>query len=179
MSSLESLQRDFLSAISTFKPYGYETAELSDAVRLVVARIPRHEFIDRFVLAGYQPKNVIYARDHPDYYRLVYAPQPLIYILPGRGRVWSSNSDPAFILHLVDLLGLESGHRVLEIGAGTGYLLAVMAGLADAGEVRGIEIEGELVRQAKASLRNWASPMPRSNRARCLRSRIMARVSTV
>jgi len=50
------------------------------------------------------------------------------------GQAISSSSQPAIMAIMLEQLGLEPGHRVLEIGAGTGYNAALMAHMVgDAG----------------------------------------------
>ena len=52
------------------------------------------------------------------------------------GEAVSSSSQPEIMATMLEQLGLEPGHRVLEIGAGTGYNAALMAHLVgDSGEV--------------------------------------------
>jgi protein-L-isoaspartate(D-aspartate) O-methyltransferase len=54
---------------------------------------------------------------------------------------------------MLDQLGLEAGHRVLEIGTGSGYNAAVMSTVVGPqGQVISIDIDPELVARARASL---------------------------
>jgi len=54
---------------------------------------------------------------------------------------------------MLDQLGLEHGHRVLEIGTGTGYNAAVMSAVVGpGGEVVTMDIDPELVARARSSL---------------------------
>jgi protein-L-isoaspartate(D-aspartate) O-methyltransferase len=65
----------------------------------------------------------------------------------------SSSSQPAMMAIMAEQLGLEPGHRVLEIGTGTGYNAAVMAHVVGAGgRVVTVDIDDELVARAQASL---------------------------
>jgi protein-L-isoaspartate(D-aspartate) O-methyltransferase len=65
----------------------------------------------------------------------------------------SSSSQPAMMAIMLDQLGLEPGHRVLEIGTGTGYNAAVMSlVVGPGGEVVTIDIDPELVARARSSL---------------------------
>ncbi len=89
-------------------------------------RVPRHEFV---------PPG---ERDH------AYENRPLSI---GRGQ---TISQPYIVALMTDLLALESGHRVLEVGTGSGYQAAVLAELVD--EVYSIEIIEELGRAAAATL---------------------------
>ena len=61
-------------------------------------------------------------------------------------------SQPYVVAYMVDLLDVAADHRVLEIGAGSGYHAAVLAQLAR--EVYTVEIVPELAARAEASLRS-------------------------
>jgi len=65
----------------------------------------------------------------------------------------SSSSQPAIMAIMLEQLGLEPGHRVLEIGTGTGYNAALMAHiLGDQTAVVSVDIDGQIVGRARASL---------------------------
>lgn len=59
-------------------------------------------------------------------------------------------SQPSLVASMIDLLELEPGHRVLEVGAGSGYQAAVLSLLAS--HVVSVERIPELTRAAKARL---------------------------
>ena len=62
------------------------------------------------------------------------------------GVTTSSASQPSMMAIMLDQLDLRPGHRVLEIGAGTGYNAALMARLVGpAGRVVAVDIDPELV----------------------------------
>lgn len=52
--------------------------------------------------------------------------ESLVDRLLSNGRPLSSSSQPAMMAIMLEQLGLEAGHRVLEIGTGTGYNAALM-----------------------------------------------------
>ncbi len=65
----------------------------------------------------------------------------------------SSSTQPAMMAIMLEQLGLAAGHRVLEIGTGTGYNAALIAEIVgDSGSVVTIDMEPDLVEQARASL---------------------------
>jgi protein-L-isoaspartate(D-aspartate) O-methyltransferase len=69
------------------------------------------------------------------------------------GRPISSSSQPAIMAIMLEQLGLEAGHRVLEIGAGTGYNAALIAQIVgEAGQVVAIDIDKDLVVAARQHL---------------------------
>jgi protein-L-isoaspartate(D-aspartate) O-methyltransferase len=65
----------------------------------------------------------------------------------------SSSSQPAIMGIMLEQLGLRPGHRVLEIGAGTGYNAALMAHIVGgSGQVVTIDIDEDLVEMARQHL---------------------------
>ena len=65
----------------------------------------------------------------------------------------SSASQPAIVAVMLQQLGLASGMRVLEIGAGTGYNAALLAELVGpSGHVTTVDIGAEIAAEARAHL---------------------------
>ena len=65
----------------------------------------------------------------------------------------SSSSQPAIMAIMLELLRPLPGHRVLEIGTGTGYNAALLAHLVGRdGRVASVDIEPELAERARAHL---------------------------
>ena len=96
------------------------------AVLAAMRRVPRHEFVPAAVRAR------AYA-DHP----LPIGEQQTI-------------SQPYIVALMTELLQVRPGHRVLEIGTGSGYQAAVLAELG--AEVYTIEIVASLADSARATL---------------------------
>jgi protein-L-isoaspartate(D-aspartate) O-methyltransferase len=71
------------------------------------------------------------------------------------GGVISSSSQPGVMASMLEQLHISGGHRVLEIGAGTGYnasLLSILAGRE--GRVTSIEIDPDVARRARRAVRS-------------------------
>lgn len=65
----------------------------------------------------------------------------------------SSSSQPAIMAIMLEQLGLEPGHKVLEIGAGTGYNAAMMAHIVgETGHVVTVDIDEDIVESAREHL---------------------------
>ncbi|MGH3983944.1 MAG: methyltransferase, FxLD system [Pseudonocardiaceae bacterium] len=65
----------------------------------------------------------------------------------------SSSSQPAIMARMLEQLDVEPGHRVLEIGAGTGYNAALLAYLVgETGSVVTVDIDADLVAGAREHL---------------------------
>jgi len=101
-------------------------ARFSDRVMAAIDRVPRHEF----VLPG------------DEAYAYVNRPRGI-----GHGQ---TISQPYIVALMTDLLDLEPGHRVLEIGTGCGYQAAVLAELC--ARVYSVETVEELAHTAAARL---------------------------
>lgn len=70
-----------------------------------------------------------------------------------QGRATSSSSAPAVMAPMLQALSVEAGHRVLEIGAGTGYNAALLQCLVGPkGSVTSIELDPQLASRAKQAL---------------------------
>jgi protein-L-isoaspartate(D-aspartate) O-methyltransferase len=69
------------------------------------------------------------------------------------GKTVSSSSQPAIMAIMLEQLDLQPGHRVLEIGAGTGYNAALMAHIVgDSGHVVAVDIDDDIVANAREHL---------------------------
>jgi protein-L-isoaspartate(D-aspartate) O-methyltransferase len=69
------------------------------------------------------------------------------------GRPVSSSSQSSLMAHMLELLALTPGRRVLEVGAGTGYNAALIAELVrDQRLVVTIDLDGRIVEQARRGL---------------------------
>src|SRR5688500_4168685 len=71
------------------------------------------------------------------------------------GQPISSSSAPSIMAPMLQALDLHPGHRVLEIGAGTGYNAALLAHLVGPkGKVVSVELEPDIARTARTVLRS-------------------------
>jgi protein-L-isoaspartate(D-aspartate) O-methyltransferase len=69
------------------------------------------------------------------------------------GRPTSSSSAPSIMAPMLSSLDVQPGHRVLEIGAGTGYNAALLAHLVGPkGRVTTIDVDPKLTRRARQAL---------------------------
>ncbi|WP_380680565.1 protein-L-isoaspartate(D-aspartate) O-methyltransferase [Salinigranum sp. GCM10025319] len=67
----------------------------------------------------------------------------------GNGQTISA---PHMVAIMTDLLALEPGDRVLEIGTGCGYHAAVVSEIVGAGNVYSVEYEADLARESRERL---------------------------
>jgi protein-L-isoaspartate(D-aspartate) O-methyltransferase len=90
---------------------------------------------------------------------LAYADDAIVTKRDASGQPVSSSSQPAIMAIMLDQLDLAPGHRVLEIGAGTGYNAALISHIvAPPGQVTSVDIDGELVEAACAHLAKAGYP---------------------
>lgn len=104
------------------------------AVERAFRRVPRHVFLpDTPLEQAYQDEAV--ATKWQD------------------GVAISSASQPSMMAIMLEQLGLRPGHRVLEVGAGTGYNAALMADMVGpTGSVVAVDIDDDLIRGAAEHL---------------------------
>jgi methyltransferase of FxLD system len=85
----------------------------------------------------------------------VYRDEAIVTKRGAEGLPLSSSSQPAIMAKMLELLDVQPGDRVLEIGAGTGYNAALLAHLTGpSGRVTSIDIDAELARKARRALRD-------------------------
>lgn len=68
-------------------------------------------------------------------------------------------SQPTTVRHLLSLLRVAPGHRVLDVGSGSGWTTALLATLVGpTGEVFGVDLVDELVTRSRTSLAAYDLP---------------------
>ncbi|MCD0448328.1 methyltransferase, FxLD system [Actinocorallia sp. API 0066] len=107
----------------------------SASVEAAMRTVPRHLFVpDATLERAYAQDSVVTHRDE-------------------RRVAISSASGPGVVAAQLEQLDVQPGHRVLEIGAGTGYNAACLAELAGSeGQVTAVDIGAEIVAEAREHL---------------------------
>lgn len=78
---------------------------------------------------------------------------------PLRIAAGQTNSQPRTVADMLRLLAVRPGHKVLDVGTGSGWTTALLAHLVGpSGSVTGVELEPELVRFGAANLAATAQP---------------------
>ena len=85
----------------------------------------------------------------PNYREEAYEDYPLPI---GFGQTISQPTTVAFVLQL---LNIKPNHKILDVGSGSGYTTALLASIADKGEVLGIEIISELAEMGRENLAKY------------------------
>jgi protein-L-isoaspartate(D-aspartate) O-methyltransferase len=107
----------------------------SPAVEAAFRSVPRHLFLPEMAASE------------------VYQDEAFVIKTGADGLPVSSSSQPAIMAIMLEQLGLAPGHRVLEVGAGTGYNAALMTHLVgESGSVVTVDIDADMVARAQANL---------------------------
>ena len=131
-----SLRRQFVTQLA--KAGGLTSGRVLRAFRTV----PRHRFLPDVAANEGLPA--------------VYSDSVHITAKDAKGRPTSSSSQPGLMAQMLERLDVRPGHRVLEIGAGTGYNAALLAELVGPkGVVVTIDVDPALTETAGRRLRSY------------------------
>src|SRR5262245_27664465 len=112
-------------------------AVVTDTVEHALREVPRHLFVPEV-----------------DYER-AYLDDSVVVKCDENGQALASASQPTIVATMLEQLQVSRGHRVLEIGTGTGYNSALLAALTGPeGTVVSVELEPDLAARAAAVLAN-------------------------
>ncbi|NJP42013.1 methyltransferase domain-containing protein [Actinacidiphila epipremni] len=132
------------------------------AWRSAFEEVPRHLFVPEYRRGACGEGR--YRADDPDLRRRlawvagVYADEPIATHLAG-GEPVSAGSQPSLMALMCEALDIRPGHRVLEIGTGTGYNAALIAHrLAGSGAVTTVDLDAAITGPARAHLAAYGTP---------------------
>lgn len=110
-------------------------AAVDPLVAEALRTVPRHLFLpDLSPEAAYQDEAIVTKRD-------------------ADGQPISSSSQPTIMAIMLDQLAARRGHRVLEIGAGTGFNAALLASIVgERGRVTSVDLDADTVARARENL---------------------------
>lgn len=151
MTDLETRRRQLAEAMDERGAW----PERSPWIREAVGALPRHGFApDRLWAWGAGGLEPVDRGADPDRWAgLVYGgPDEAAVTEAGHGVPASSLSCQAVVVDMLDLLHVEPGHRVLELGAGTGWNAALLAYRAGPGRVTTVDVDAGLVAAAQRRL---------------------------
>ncbi|MBD0708652.1 MULTISPECIES: ATP-grasp peptide maturase system methyltransferase [unclassified Streptomyces] len=139
---------------------------VSPWLRAAVETVPRERFLHPgvFLDEGRVWRPVTAARtEKGDWSRIAYGLDTLTTQLDGHltadradgpvtGLPTSSSTDPATVVAMIEALDVSAGHRVLEIGTGTGYSTALLCHGLGEDAVATVEVDPEVAARADAAL---------------------------
>ncbi|AOS63352.1 methyltransferase domain-containing protein [Actinoalloteichus hymeniacidonis] len=115
--------------------------------------IPREVFVDDFSVASPGSAALMPIKiDDPGRLAHVYSDTTLVTELDADGTPVSSSTAPGLMALMLAALDVQDGHRVLEIGTGTGYNAALVSHRLGAESVVSIDIDPDLVTAARTRL---------------------------
>lgn len=138
--------------VQYLKAQGYVSSE---PVKRAFASVPRHLFVQHYYVrqAGTLHWHYHEATDTEAWYSQVYSDTAFVTLVDEVGRTLSSSSQPAVMARMLELLDVEPGQRVLEIGTGSGYNAALLAQLTgNPALVTTVDIEPEVMPQAMQAI---------------------------
>jgi protein-L-isoaspartate O-methyltransferase len=134
-----------------------DAGELPPDWRRAFRRVPRHVFVPSFHrYTGSSMKLIDGARpeQHDEWLAAVYSDEALfIQRDDDDPLVRSSSSMPSIMALMLDALRVSPGHRVLEIGTGSGYNAALLCERLGSDQVSTVDIDTGLVDAARERLR--------------------------
>lgn len=123
------------AAMAVLADFLRDSMGVGSAVEAAFRQVPRHLFLPELTP------------------QLAYLDESIVVKVGPDQMPVSSSSQPTMMAIMLDQLRLAAGHRVLEIGAGTGYNAALMASIVgDSGSVVTVDIDAEICARARASL---------------------------
>jgi protein-L-isoaspartate(D-aspartate) O-methyltransferase len=125
---------------------------VSEPVIQAFYRVPRHHFIRRFLKQGHPNCIEVTSANLEEHLALFYEDRPIT--LHGEGGAPTATiSQPTMVLGMLELLQLEPGQKVFELGAGSGWNAALIGNLVGpGGKVVSVEIIPELAQSARETI---------------------------
>jgi protein-L-isoaspartate(D-aspartate) O-methyltransferase len=127
----------------------YHHTPISDATVRAYLATPRHLFVTRYRERASNNWCEVNDENLHQHLAVLYADTALTLFGEDDDNIPSTISQPSFVLRMLDLLQLQAGQNVLELGAGSGWNAALIGQLVGpAGRVFSLEIIPELAQRA-------------------------------
>ncbi len=132
---------------------------ISSRVEEAYLKTPRHYFVRKFSVDYVNwievDKETVF-----NYLPIIYSDTTLL--LWDRGGMISTISQPSLVLHMLEVLDVQEGMRVIELGTGSGWNATMLACLCGkSGQVVSYEIIPELAKHANNLVKNLDIPQLR------------------
>ncbi len=102
----------------------FSERSVSLTARTAFLRVPRHQFVKKYIRDG--EKIEITSENLEENLATIYHNDTIELYSDEENGTYSTMSKPTFVLRMLDLLDLKPGHKVLELGAGSGWNAALM-----------------------------------------------------
>jgi protein-L-isoaspartate(D-aspartate) O-methyltransferase len=131
----------------------YHLTPISDRTIQAFMATPRHLFVHRYRERASKEWCEVNPTTLNQHLATLYADHPLTLFGDDDDNIPSTISQPSFVLRMLDLLQLQSGHTVLELGTGSGWNAALIGYLVGmTGQVYSVEIIPEVAQRAADTL---------------------------
>ncbi len=147
MTRIEQYQEEIIKLANRFFPDDPITPETQTAFR----DNPRHEFVRKYQQGDETFE--ITSENLDEHLPTIYRNDVIGLFKDEKHGVYSTISQPTLVLRMLDLLRLEPGHRVFELGAGSGWNAAMMGSIVGSeGKVYSKEIIPEIAKTAESAI---------------------------
>ncbi|MFF2331732.1 MULTISPECIES: hypothetical protein [unclassified Streptomyces] len=116
------------------------------------ADVPREHYVPRFYQQDRQGQWHKVSAGDPGYLEAVYSDTALTTQLDEHSVPTSSSSEPRLMLTMLDALDARPGHRLYELGLGTGYNAALASSFLGSDNVVSVDVDPDLVHLARGRL---------------------------
>jgi protein-L-isoaspartate(D-aspartate) O-methyltransferase len=131
----------------------YRQTPISDATAQAYLATPRHLFVRRYREWASKEWREVSEGNLQEHLATLYADRPLILFGEDDDNLLSTISQPSFVLRMLDLLQLQPGQTVFELGAGSAWNAALIGQLVGpSGCVHSLEIIPEVARTAAETI---------------------------
>ena len=131
----------------------YANNQIDKGIETAFLETPRHLFVRRYKLFKEKKWREVNQSNLEEHLPILYRNHSLdLWKKRGDKRV-STISQPSLVLYMLNLLKLEAGHKVLELGAGSGWNAALIGHIVGtAGHVYSMEIIPEVAKMAAENI---------------------------
>jgi protein-L-isoaspartate(D-aspartate) O-methyltransferase len=149
VESAEKYQRQLLEQAQAI----YYATPLSEATQKVYLATPRHQFVRRYRRWGIKEWSEVNEGNLEEHLATLYSDRALVLFGDDDDDVPSTISQPSFVLRMLDMLQLERGQKVFELGTGSGWNAGLMGNLVGSeGCVYSLELIPEIAQTAAATI---------------------------
>lgn len=153
MRSVLSYQLDLVQQIE--QAFG---KSINPVLRQAFFTCPRHLFIPRYAHPTTHQWAEVEEQQVEEHLSILYADQALSIYQPANSLFIATISQPSLVLQMLDLLDIQLGNAVFEIGTGSGWNAALMGQLVGpSGHVYSMEIFIDLVHSSQQALQRTGS----------------------